>query len=98
MPVREVPSWTLADVDGDRKTDIVIADAHENRIVILGNAQQSGLAAWPAEYATGVRPAAVTVADWTGDGVEDVLSQTPVPRASDCSKGRSPEDLSVSEP
>jgi hypothetical protein len=66
-------SWTLADVDGDHKTDIVIADAHENRIVILGNAQQSGLASWPAEYATGVHPEAVTVADWTGDGVEDLL-------------------------
>ncbi len=67
------PSWTLADVDGDRKTDIVLADGHDRRILILGNAQQSGLAAWPAEYATGVRPAAVTVTDWTGDGVEDVL-------------------------
>jgi hypothetical protein len=69
----ESTSWTLADVDGDRKTDIVIADAHENRIIILGNAQQSGLASWPAEYATGVSPSAVTVADWTGNGVEDVL-------------------------
>ena len=69
----ESSSWTLADVDGDRKTDIVIADARENRIVILGNAQQTGLAAWPAEYATGVSPAAIAVADWTGDGVADVL-------------------------
>jgi hypothetical protein len=67
------PSWTLADVDGDRKTDIVLVDEHERRIVILGNARQSGLAAWPAEYATGVRPAAVCMTDWTGDGVEDVL-------------------------
>ena len=67
------PSWTLADVDGDRKTDIVLADERDRRIVILGNAQQTGLAAWPAEYATGVRPAAVTVTDWTGDGVEDIL-------------------------
>jgi hypothetical protein len=66
-------AWTLADVDGDRKTDIVLADPRGRRIVILGNAQQSGLAAWPAEYATGVRPAAVTVTDWTGDGVEDIL-------------------------
>lgn len=67
------PSWTLADVDGDRKTDIVLADGHDRRIIILGNAQQSGLAAWPAEYAAGIRPAAVTVTDWTGDGVEDIL-------------------------
>lgn len=67
------PSWVLADVDGDKKPDIVLADAHERRIIALGNAQQSGLTAWPAEYATGVRPAAVTVSDWTGDGVEDIL-------------------------
>lgn len=69
----ESSSWTLGDVDGDGKTDIVMADGRGRRIVVLGNAYQSGLAAWPREYAAGIAPAAVTVTDWTDDGVEDVL-------------------------
>ncbi len=66
-------SWDLDDIDGDRRTDLVIADRKQNRIVALGNALHAGPVAWPQEYAAGIHPGAVTTGDCTDDRLPDLV-------------------------
>ncbi len=69
----ESVSWSLDDIDGDRKTDLVIADHKRNKIIVLGNAQHSSFVAWPTEYAAGVQPRMLGIGDCTNDGFDDLL-------------------------
>jgi hypothetical protein len=69
----ESASWTLGDIDADRKTDLVIADRKRRKIIVLGNALHSSLVAWPQEYAAGIQPRALAVGDCTNDGYDDIV-------------------------
>lgn len=65
-------SWTVADVDGDRRSDLVFAGKDSRSLVILANATGRSVSKWPAAYAVGARPAGLSLADVNGDGHPDV--------------------------
>ena len=67
-----VTSWTAADVDGDKHTDLVLADRSTKRIVVAANAEYSGRITWPNAYAVGNSPHGLTVQDVNGDGRLDI--------------------------
>ena len=69
----ESVSWDLDDIDGDRRTDLVIADRKQSRIIALGNSLHAGPVAWPQEYAAGIQPKSVAAGDCTGDGISDLV-------------------------
>jgi hypothetical protein len=81
----EHPRIDVADVDGDRRGDVVVSNRHEVR-VFLGR-EQGGFAAQPSERhllrrlsendhvrATGA--ARADVRDWNGDGLADLVVST----------------------
>ena len=65
-------SWIVADVDGDRRSDLVFAGKDSRSLVVLANATGRAVAKWPQVYAVGVRPAGLSLADVNGDGHPDV--------------------------
>jgi len=65
-------SWVVADVDGDRRPDLILADQIGRKLVILGNSEHSGRLTWPDEYAVGVSPRGLAVRDFDGDGRGDI--------------------------
>lgn len=71
-PGRSTSSICLADLDGDRRPDVVCADAARQRLWILGNAHRTGHVSWPDVYAVGAGPGGVIVHDLDGDGRPDI--------------------------
>jgi hypothetical protein len=65
-------SWAVADVDGDRRPDLVIAGQSERKLVVIGNAEHVGRTAWPDVYAVGSWPRGLAVSDFNGDGWADI--------------------------
>ena len=71
-PGEDPAGWALADVDGDRKTDLAVAERGAQRLVFLANAEHGAAAAWPSCYAVGSKPLGVVTADLDGDGRQDI--------------------------
>jgi cysteine-rich repeat protein len=73
FPVGQGPSAVaIADLDGNSRSDVVVANATANTVgVLLGDGQ--GALGSQTEYATGASPTAVAVADVDKNGKADVL-------------------------
>ena len=66
-------SVVAADVNGDGRVDLVVADAGSNDAAVLLGRKDGGFA--PAvRYATGAGPKVVVAVDVDGDGVKDLVS------------------------
>ncbi len=68
---RSIGSWQLADVDGDGKLDCVLLDRTTQRLLCMLNADYSGRVE-ATEYAVGVSPMGLAVADFNGNGRMDI--------------------------
>ncbi len=73
----EPASVTAADVNGDGKPDLIVANFNSNTVSVLLNTTAPG-AATPSfttqqTFATGVEPVSVTAADLNGDGRPDLI-------------------------
>ena len=70
-------SVAAADVNGDGKPDLIVANSGDNNVKVLMNSTATGSATLSFNitpvFATGTRPSAVAVADINGDGRPDVL-------------------------
>jgi hypothetical protein len=64
--------WSLADLDGDGRTDVAVAERGSKRLVLMANAQHSPKTAWPSMYAAGSRPRGLLARDLDGDGLVDI--------------------------
>lgn len=67
-----IVSWKAADVDGDGRTDCIIAERNSNRLIMLANAE-SQWRSEPAEYCVGASPQGLVTGDFNGDGREDII-------------------------
>ncbi len=65
-------SVTSADVNGDGKADLIVANATSNTVSVLNN-NGDGTFATKVDYATGDTPYSVTSADVNGDGKADLI-------------------------
>lgn len=70
-------SSAIADLDGDGKTDLVVANANANTISIFRNISSSGSIssgsfATKIDFTTGSVPVAIAIADFDGDGKPDL--------------------------
>ena len=70
-------SVTTADVNGDNKTDLIVANDGSNTVSVLLNTG-NGTFINQTTYSTGPNPRSVTTADVNGDNKTDSLSQTTV--------------------
>jgi uncharacterized delta-60 repeat protein/uncharacterized repeat protein (TIGR02059 family) len=68
-------SVTSADVDGDGKADLIVANLNADTVSVLKNTSANGTIGFasPVPYATGDRPYSVTSADIDGDGKADLI-------------------------
>ncbi|MEW6510703.1 MAG: VCBS repeat-containing protein [Bacteroidota bacterium] len=64
--------WWVADLDADRRPELIAAEGQSGRLVVLGNGSHRGKTAWPPTYAVGKRPRGVAVEDLDGDGRFDI--------------------------
>ncbi|WP_189525202.1 FG-GAP-like repeat-containing protein [Nostoc sp. 'Peltigera membranacea cyanobiont' 232] len=65
-------SVTVADIDGDGKKDLVIANSGDDNISVLLNDGSGGFGT-PTNYTVGVSPSFVAVADFDGDSKLDFV-------------------------
>jgi len=65
-------SVTSADVNGDGKTDLIVANYNSDTVSVLNN-NGDGTFATNVDYATGDTPYSVTCADLNGDGKADLI-------------------------
>jgi hypothetical protein len=65
-------SWSVFDVDGDKKKDLVLTDKPNKRLVLVSNADYSGVVNWPHQYSVGKNPRGLTASDFNGDGLTDI--------------------------
>jgi uncharacterized delta-60 repeat protein len=79
LPVAGMPrSVVVADLDGDGKPDIVTVDQASNVVSVLKNIGTSGIIttnsfAAPVNFAVGLSPVFMAIADLDGDGKPDVV-------------------------
>ncbi|HEV2380406.1 MAG TPA: FG-GAP-like repeat-containing protein [Terriglobia bacterium] len=65
-------SVAVADLNGDSKPDLVVANSGSNNVsVLLGNGDGTFQA--PANYAAGTAPSSVAIGDFNGDGKLDLV-------------------------
>lgn len=63
-----------ADVNGDKKQDIITADAASNNVSVLIGAGDGTFPAAPMSFAAGTGPARIVAADFNADGKVDVAT------------------------
>ncbi|MEO6539728.1 MAG: IPT/TIG domain-containing protein, partial [Ferruginibacter sp.] len=75
LPLGYKPLAKLADVDGDGKSDLVIADKENNKISVYKNNSTPGLLVFEPklDFYTGSNPVIQEIKDLDGDGKLDIL-------------------------
>jgi hypothetical protein len=75
LPLSYYPNvMVAADLNGDKKTDLVLASSYDYSVNVLLANGSAGIFASPVAYSPGVSPAAIKVQDVNGDGKLDILT------------------------